>query len=208
MKKLMSILTVLAIILSLAACKQKPKANNDAADAGDNQNSEQAGTPQENEKQVSDDGQEYIMVNTSSTYFNAEKLEEQSDLIIICRFDGKESQIMPDKNVKGYTNNVYTQQTVNLISKIKGEAPNDINVRRIGGKSDDGKIVESNDPKLISGKQYLLYLTKLPPATANDADSYCVLDYFEIDENGDLNTSRMEELDAQKINNLYRESAK
>ena len=220
MKRILYVFSILSILLSLCACKQKPETDKTEltgasgsdtsysleADTSSAQNSAETDTQQDISSDEQVEGKDYVLVYSASAEFSAEELADKSDLIVICRYDGITSQITPDQNAAGYTNNVYTQQTAKLINTIKGNAPSDINIRRIGGTDSSGNVVRSNDPELTAGKQYMLYLSKLPPATSTDnSESYSIIDCFEIDESGNLDISGKTEEDADEINTLYKE---
>lgn len=220
MKKICVFSIIMLILLSLCACKRKPEVDESGlientipgasySQENDSENTEETKTDRDISSSSQTEEKDYVLVYSGSVYYNAKELEEKSDLIITCSYDGVESQIVPDKDALGYANKVYTQQTVKLENVIKGDAPSTVNIRRIGGIENNGNIVESNDPQLISGKKYMVYLSKLSPATSEDkAESYSIIDYFEIDDNGKLGVSIKSKEDASEINELFEKSVK
>lgn len=216
MKKLIITTIALVILLSFSACKQLPESqNNNPGSQSENFNSNNYdnNTPKtdlENENQASQSNEQepskVYMINSMFQSFDAAELKDNADLIITASFDGTISTFTVDENVGTYRSDLaYTQQFVTPTVTIKGSAPETVNIRRIGGINKEGIPVTSNDPELTSGKSYLLYLRENEPASQDDEQSFCIIDFFEIKTDGTLDTKNRSEQDAATIIALYNE---
>lgn len=208
MKKL--IITVIALIalLSFSACKQMPESENNMQGSSSensvsyhNDNDTQI-TNSENEQEPST----IYMVDSMFQSFDAARLENIADLIITASFDGTTSTFTVDENAGIYRSDyAYTQQFVAPTVTIKGNAPETVNIRRTGGINKEGIPVISNDPELVSGKSYLLYLEENEPAFSDDEQSFTILEFFEIKSDGTLDTKDRDADDAAAVISLYNE---
>lgn len=146
------------------------------------------------------------MVDSMFQSFDAAQLEEIADLIITAGFDGTTSTFTVDENAGIYRSDyAYTQQFVAPTVKIKGNAPETVNIRRTGGINKEGIPVISNDPELVSGKSYLLYLEENEPAFSDDEQSFTILEFFEIKSDDTLDTKDRDADDAAAVISLYNE---
>lgn len=216
MKKLIITTIALAILLSLSACKQLPESPRNISGSqpeNSDSNNYDNNTPEtdlENENQASQPNEQepskVYMINSMFQSFDAAELKDNADLIITASFDGTISTFTVDENVGTYRSDLaYTQQFVTPTVTIKGNAPETVNIRRIGGINKEGIPVTSNDPELTSGKSYLLYLRENEPASQDDEQSFCIIDFFEIKTDGTLDTKNRSEQDAATIIALYNE---
>ena len=142
--------------------------------------------------------------SASYAYLSPEELQTKAELILVCEYTGKSSEMIPDESfINGafMHHDVYTDYIFKPLSIIKGTEAEEIMIRCPGGTVNGQLYVDRSTPKFETGKKYLIYLRERDKMSADDKTSYCIIttSCFEVDDSGKLAFRGEKQEDKTKI---------
>ena len=201
MKKIISLLVLAAVLLSVSSCKRASELDTEGVPTGG------ADTACE-QQNVNGDGM--IVDSKLSSYidYSADELEDKASVIMICRYDGQEVQVLPDETAPAsYAGESFIDRYVTPLKVAKGSVSDSVAIRTRGGVRDN-IIYSSDEITLEKGRSYFIYLKEGTSVRENDNPHYkmfsggtqgCAL----ILDDGTLDMTYIDPDDADEITQLY-----
>ena len=190
---------------ALTVNDNEPDSNDTVSDAAE-RNKDSAGNVTDSAKIV--DGM--IVDSKLSSYidYSADELEDKASVIMICRYDGQEVQVLPDETAPAsYAGESFIDRYVTPLKVAKGSVTDSVAIRTRGGVRDN-IIYSSDEITLEKGRSYFIYLKEGTSVRENDNPHYkmisggtqgCAL----ILDDGTLDKTYIDPDDADEITRLY-----
>lgn len=140
--------------------------------------------------------------------YSAGELEDKAAVIMICRYDGDEVQVLPDETASdSYAGESFIDRYVTPLKVAKGDVADSVAVRTRGGVRDN-VIYSSDEVTLEKGRSYFLYLKEGSPVRKNDNIHYKMFSggtqgCIPINDDGTLDTAYIDAEDIEAVNRLY-----
>lgn len=140
--------------------------------------------------------------------YSADELEDKASVIMICRYDGQEVQVLPGEAAPAsYVGESFIDRYVTPLKAAKGSVSDSDAIRTRGGVRDN-IIYSSDEITLEKGRSYFIYLKEGTSVRENDNPHYkmfsggtqgCAL----ILDDGTLDMTYIDPDDADEITQLY-----